>query len=69
MLLFYFLETKFQNGAYLEKRTYFSHFFSHQGKDTKIPSAYIIHNVIGNELPEYVEYVIVSKYCKKFSKN
>ena len=38
MQLFSFLETKFQNGTHLKKGlflTYFSHFFSHQGKDTK----------------------------------
>ena len=44
-VLFSFLEIKFQNGAHLKKKllflTYFSHFFSHQGKVTIIPSAHI----------------------------
>ena len=43
-VLFSFLEIKFQNGAHLKKGlflTYFSHFVSHQGKVTIIPSAHI----------------------------
>ena len=42
-VLFLFLEINFQNGAHLKKGllTYFSHFFRHQGKVTKIPSAHI----------------------------
>ena len=39
-----FFEIRFQNGAHLKKGlflTYFSQFFSHQGKVTKIPSAHI----------------------------
>ena len=42
----FFLEIKFQNGAHLKKRTIFDlifTFFSHQGKDTTIPSAHISH--------------------------
>ena len=38
------MEIKFQNGAHLKKElvlTYFSLFFSHQEKVTKIPSAHI----------------------------
>ena len=46
MLLFSFLEIKIQNWRSFEKKGYFwpifqLDFFSHQGKDTKIPSAHI----------------------------
>ena len=44
LLLFSFLEIKFQNGAHLKERAIFDllfTFFSHQGKVTKIPSARI----------------------------
>ena len=44
MQLFSFLEIKFQNSAHLKKRVIFDllfTFFSHQGKDTKIPLANI----------------------------
>ena len=41
VIVFFFLEIKFQNGAHLKKKglflTYFLHFFSHQGKLQKFP--------------------------------
>ena len=43
-VIVFFLEIRFQNGAHLKKRAIFDllfTFFSHQGKDTKIPSAHI----------------------------
>ena len=48
-VIVFFLEIKFQNGTHLKKglfMTYFSHFFSHQGKVTKIPTAHISHTYI-----------------------
>ena len=44
IVLFFFLEIKFQNGAHLKKRAIFDLLFtfsSHQAKVTKIPSAHI----------------------------
>ena len=44
VIVLFLFKIKFQNGAHLKKGlflTYFSHFFSYQGKVTKIPSAHI----------------------------
>ena len=66
MKLFSFLEIKFQNGAHLKKSAIFDLFFiffSHQGKDTNIPSAHILHKYT------YLAYLILAFLPYQFGKN